>query len=67
MLQGMGLSSLKVGNSDAGSYFNNLVLAAVDFGVRALSLISLSPFVVSYTQVVDLLANYYFYYLCLDG
>lgn len=43
-LQGMGLSSLKVGNSDAGSYFNNLVLEAVDFGVRPLSFISLSPF-----------------------
>jgi len=33
MLQGMGLSSLRVGNSDAGSYFNNEVLAAVDFGM----------------------------------
>lgn len=33
MLQGMGLSIL-VGNSDAGSYFNNMVLEACDFGVR---------------------------------
>jgi hypothetical protein len=37
MLQGMGLSSLPVGNSDAGSYFNNEVLGAVDFGVRSFS------------------------------
>ena len=34
MLQGMGLSSIPVGNSDAGSYFNNEVLAAIDYGVR---------------------------------
>ena len=34
MLQGMGLSSIPVGNSDAGSYFNNEVLAACAFGVR---------------------------------
>lgn len=34
MLAGMGLSSLPVGNADAGSYFNNLVLAASDYGVR---------------------------------
>ena len=36
MLQKMGLSSIPVGNSDAGSYFNNEVLGAVKFGVRVL-------------------------------
>lgn len=34
MLQGMGLSNITVGTSDAGSYFNNLVLENVDYGVR---------------------------------
>jgi len=34
MLAGMGLSNISVGNADAGSYFNNLVLEAVDYGVR---------------------------------
>jgi hypothetical protein len=34
MLKGMGLGSIPVGNSDAGSYFNNEVLAVCDFGVR---------------------------------
>jgi len=33
MLSGMGVS-LQVGNADAGSYFNNEILAAVDYGVR---------------------------------
>jgi hypothetical protein len=33
MLSGLGVT-LAVGNSDAGSYFNNEVLAAVDYGVR---------------------------------
>lgn len=33
MLKTLGLS-IPVGNSDAGSYFNNKVLAAVDYGVR---------------------------------
>jgi len=33
MLQSMGLSNIPVGNSDAGAYFNNMVLEAVDFGV----------------------------------
>ena len=41
MLAGMGLSSMPVGNADAGSYFNNLVLAASDYGVRRAPL---SPF-----------------------
>jgi len=33
MLSGMSLGSLPVGNSDAGSYFNNEVLADVDYGM----------------------------------
>jgi exo-beta-1,3-glucanase (GH17 family) len=33
MLQGMNLGSIPVGNSDAGSYFNNEVLEASDFGM----------------------------------
>ena len=41
MLQGMGLSSIPVGNSDAGSYFNKEVLAAVDYGVRPYLFLSL--------------------------
>jgi hypothetical protein len=45
MLQGMGLSSLPVGNSDAGSYFNNKVLESVDFGVRPFSCFICAPFV----------------------
>jgi len=31
--------TLLVGNADAGSYFNTLVLKAVDYGVRTLSLL----------------------------
>ena len=46
MLQGMGLSSIPVGNSDAGSYFNKEVLAAVDYGVRPY--LFLSPFLFHY-------------------
>jgi hypothetical protein len=34
MLKGMNLSTMAVGTSDAGAYFNNLVMAACDFGVR---------------------------------
>lgn len=37
MLQSIGVS-LPVGTSDAGSYFNNKILAAVDFGVRLFSI-----------------------------
>jgi exo-beta-1,3-glucanase (GH17 family) len=33
MLSTMGLSNISVGNADAGSYFNNEVLAAVDYGM----------------------------------
>jgi hypothetical protein len=34
MLAGMNLNKqLPVGNSDAGAYFNNMVLAAIDYGV----------------------------------
>jgi hypothetical protein len=34
MLAGMNLKKqLPVGNSDAGAYFNNMVLAAIDYGV----------------------------------
>ncbi|KAG2146123.1 glycoside hydrolase family 17 protein [Suillus bovinus] len=33
MLSSMGLSNILVGNADAGSYFNNEVLAAVDYGM----------------------------------
>jgi len=40
MLTGLGVS-LPVGNADAGSYFNNEVLAAVDYGVRCF--LSLTP------------------------
>lgn len=35
MLTGMNLNkTLPVGTADAGSYFNNEILAAVDYGVR---------------------------------
>lgn len=35
-LNNMGLSkTIPVGNADAGAYFNNEVLAAVDYGVRS--------------------------------
>ncbi|KIY49437.1 glycoside hydrolase [Fistulina hepatica ATCC 64428] len=33
MLDGLGMSKIPVGNSDAGSYFNDLVLEAVDYGM----------------------------------
>lgn len=34
-LQGLNLpKTIPVGNSDAGSYFNNEVLASIDYGVR---------------------------------
>lgn len=33
MLSSIGLSSLPVGNADAGSYFNTKVLQAIDYGV----------------------------------
>lgn len=33
MLSSMGLSNISVGNADAGSYFNNEVLSAVDYGM----------------------------------
>lgn len=36
MLSSMGLSNILVGNADAGSYFNNEVLSAVDYGVGIL-------------------------------
>ena len=37
MLAGMNLpKTLQVGTSDAGSYFNNMVLEAVDYGVRSI-------------------------------
>ena len=37
MLKGMNLNkNIPVGNSDAASYFNNKVLAAIDYGVSAL-------------------------------
>ena len=36
MLSGLNLNkTILVGNSDAGSYFNNEVLAAVDYGVSS--------------------------------
>lgn len=36
MLKSLSLSkTLPVGTSDAGSYFNNMVLGAVDYGVRS--------------------------------
>ena len=62
MLKSMNLA-LKVGNSDAGSYFNNEVLEDVDYGVRCyLS----SPF---HNAFCFLLAYQltYIYYLRLDG
>lgn len=34
MLSDLGMSDIPVGNSDAGYYFNDLVLEAVDYGVR---------------------------------
>lgn len=38
-LQGLNLpKSLPIGNSDAGSFFNNEVLASVDYGVRVMIL-----------------------------
>src|SRR5579872_5789394 len=33
MLKTLGLTNIPIGNSDAGSYFNNMVLEAVDYGV----------------------------------
>lgn len=33
MLSSMGMSNILVGNADAGSYFNNEVLSAVDYGM----------------------------------
>jgi hypothetical protein len=40
MLKDMNLDkNIPVGNSDAGSYFNNKVLAAIDYGVCSLSLV----------------------------
>ena len=36
MLSGLGVT-LAVGTSDAGAYFNNKVLAEVDYGVRSIS------------------------------
>ncbi|KAG1887077.1 glycoside hydrolase family 17 protein [Suillus subluteus] len=33
MLSSMGLTNISVGNADAGSYFNNEVLSAVDYGM----------------------------------
>ncbi|KAJ7780985.1 glycoside hydrolase [Mycena metata] len=33
MLSGMGLSSIPVGNADAGSYFNTKILSAVNYGM----------------------------------
>ena len=59
MLQGMGLSSIPVGNSDAGSYFNNEVLAACDFGVR--------PYLSLYILFAFGLPIICLFYLCLDG
>jgi len=38
MIQGMNLNkNIPVGNSDAGAYFNNKILAAIDYGVGVLS------------------------------
>ena len=34
MLSDMGITGVPVGTSDAGAYFNDKVLAAVDYGVR---------------------------------
>jgi hypothetical protein len=40
MLKDMNLDkNIPVGNSDAGTYFNNKVLAAIDYGVCSLSLV----------------------------
>lgn len=40
MLKDLNLdNNVPVGNSDAGSYFNNKVLAAIDYGVCSLSLV----------------------------
>lgn len=50
MLSGLGVS-LPVGNSDAGSYFNNEVLGAVDYGVRCLSLFHPGNIPFSYTPL----------------
>lgn len=54
MLSGMSLGSLPVGNSDAGSYFNNEVLADVDYGVRCfLSFTLLATFLSYIFMCVD--------------
>jgi hypothetical protein len=38
MLSGLSLSkTIPVGTADAGSYFNNMVLQAVDYGVRLMA------------------------------
>lgn len=51
MLSSLGVS-LPVGNSDAGSYFNNEVLAAVDFGVcRSLNILKAFWLILLFIQV----------------
>ncbi len=41
MLKDLSMDDMEVGNSDAGYYFNDLVLEAVDYGVRDTMLLSL--------------------------
>lgn len=65
MLKGMGLSSMPVGNSDAGSYFSNEVLAVCDFGVRPCLSSPPSPFFFFSLQIVFFWLT--IIYLRLDG
>jgi exo-beta-1,3-glucanase (GH17 family) len=58
MLSSMGLSNISVGNADAGSYFNNEVLAAVDYGVGISLYVCLAPtYVVQMANVHPWFAN----------
>jgi exo-beta-1,3-glucanase (GH17 family) len=58
MLSSMGLGNILVGNADAGSYFNNEVLSAVDYGVGILLYVCLAPtYVVQMANVHPWFAN----------
>ncbi len=50
MIQNMNLK-IPIGNADAGAYFNNKVLAAIDYGVRTAFQISYSR--MSITGITD--------------
>lgn len=58
MLSSMGMSNILVGNADAGSYFNNEVLSAVDYGVGIpLYICLMSAYVMQMANVHPWFAN----------